>query len=119
MGGKLLRNFSMLRCSQGTGLSILTVLRPDVQVDGKHAAYLLHTLMLPFGMCKSVRNPGVEANKGEPVPCSPLPFGWKNPSSVVKLGGIAAIHSGCSAPCAYGGTISPIPLLLSNVDIKK
>lgn len=119
MGGKLLRNFSFLRCTQGSSLSVLPVLRPACQVDGSDAAHLLHTLMPPFAMCKSPRNPGVEANKGQPVACTPLPFGWKNPSSVVKLGGIAAIHTGSSAPCNYGGTISPLPLLETHVNIKK
>jgi hypothetical protein len=117
--GKLLRHLSLLRCNQGSGLSFLSFIHPAVQVDGDDAAHMLHVQMFPFGMCKSPKNPAVQANKGNPVPCLPLVYGWKSPSSVVKLGGFAAIHSGSSAPCVHGGTVSPLPLLLSHVDIKK
>lgn len=118
MGGKFLRSMTFLLCDKASFLGVLPVVRPDAKIEQLDAAHAFHTLLPPFGACMSTGNPAVQANEGRPVPCTPFSMGWKDPSTVVKLGGVPAIHSGCTMRCAFGGKIKVLSWGLSHVNIK-
>ncbi len=100
-----------LKCDQGASPSILNVAKTPYDVDGTTMAtiedYKPNTNVPPFGMCKSPANPAVQANKGAPVPCTPIISApWAPGASKVTLDGTAALSDDSTCKCQWAGTIS-------------
>jgi len=67
----------------------------------------------PFPLCQAKANPTViaatAAALGTPTPaaCIPVfPAPWTPGATKATVGGMPALHSGCTLMCAYGGTVS-------------
>jgi len=67
----------------------------------------------PFPLCQAPANPTViaatSAALGVPTPsaCVPVfPGPWTPGASKALVGGMPALHAGCTLMCAYGGTVS-------------
>jgi len=107
-----------ISCSMGLTPAVLATTPKGTPVNvGPPAAstgdYVPLTNIPSFGMCTSMANPAVQAatsaNSGAftPAPCEPALSGpWTPGATRVKVGGQPALHSGCSAMCAWGGVIT-------------
>ncbi len=67
----------------------------------------------PFGMCSSLGNPTVAAATAAalgaltPQPCIPATAApWTPGSATITIGGVPALHDGCTLTCSYGGVIT-------------
>ena len=67
----------------------------------------------PFPLCQAKANPTViaatAAALGTPTPaaCVPIfPAPWTPGATKATVGGLPALHAGCTLMCAYGGTVS-------------
>jgi len=108
---------AVLQCPMGTAPSALMVLpAARVLVEGRPVARITDNVpflnLMPFGMCQSPANPMVLAATVAalgvltPMPCLPMPVGpWISPVVRTSVGGLSALGSGGTCPCAYGGVI--------------
>ncbi len=67
----------------------------------------------PFPLCNSIANPTVAAATSAamgvltPSACVPVfPGPWTPGATKATVGGMPALHSGCTLMCAYGGVVS-------------
>lgn len=126
----LVANLSILKCSQGTIPSSLTI-PPDNSVNlvttGFPIATAAHHLplvnILPFSMCKSWYNPTVLAaglnlkpkplipfvDEPIPQPCIPMTFEkWEDGSKTTTVKGQSAVTMTSKCKCLWQGEITPV-----------
>src|SRR4051812_42505984 len=98
--GKLLRNGTYLKCSEGLMLGQLQVSKRATHVSGEPAAEALD-LGVQFGACKSLKNPLVAQARGAPQMCIPVmqPPLWNGAAGHVLIKGRPAIHENCTLTC--------------------
>jgi len=109
---------AMLKCSKGTGRSVLKVLPlARVTVEERAAAtvrdFLPFVNIKPFLLCRSRRNPLVAAasaaNGGVLTPAKCLPVTlkpWSTGASSVLIGGAAALDNRSKCKCLWRGNIT-------------
>jgi len=114
---KLVVTGAVLRCSFGVAPAALLVAPENRVLGGAPAATIADCVPLKnipsFGMCSSMANPQVSAATAAasgvltPMPCVPVIAGsWVPGSPTVMIGGMPALHDGCTCACAWGGVIS-------------
>ena len=114
---KLVVAGAKLQCPMGTAPASLALLPSPVQGADQIAADVQATApqvnIPPFGMCQSMSNPQVAAATAAaqgvltPQPCMPATAGpWTPGSSLVTLGGKAALTADSKCTCSFGGQIS-------------
>lgn len=100
-----------IKCSQGIGLSTLqriadnTVFLHDktflTVADNK-----AYGNIIPFPLCKSLKNPSVIAAQGKPSTCNPnICMKWINGKTDLNIKGEYALKSDCRLSCLFGGII--------------
>lgn len=106
-----------LTCDQGDQQSELRVSSDrQVEIDGKAQATVVDSMpnknIMPFGKCKSMRNPTVAAataaNQGrlKPMPCVPAVIPpWKGGKNDVQIKGAAVLIESSFIFCQWGGQI--------------
>lgn len=115
--GRLVCMGAMLQCSLGMAPSALVVLPLHRVLSGTPDANIMDHQpllnILPFGLCQSLANPAVAAATAAamgvltPMPCLPATTTpWLPGAATVMLGGMPALHDGCSLMCLWGGLIS-------------
>ena len=114
---QLVVNGASLKCSEGSAPSKLVVPPTGRSVDEQAMATEKHHLpnsnIMPFGMCKTLQNPQVQAATSAangaltPVPCVPSTTSpWKVDKPLVKVDGAAALTSESTCQCQWGGQVS-------------
>lgn len=107
----------MMMCSFGLAPTVLNVLpTARVMIEGRPAATIMDknpVVNIPsFGLCSSLANPSVAAATSAalgvliPMPCVPATVApWAPGAPRTTIGGMPALVSGSTCPCAFGGVI--------------
>ncbi len=75
--------------------------------------------IMPFGMCKSLGNPGVKPPFVPMAPCVPNTAApWMPGSPTVLVGNVPALNNSCKLICNYGGVISIMNPGMTKVMVK-
>jgi len=98
---------AQLACNKGTAPSKLVVLpQRTEQLNGNLLANKIdckpYVNVMPFAMCTSKANPGVIANKGAPIPCTPTCSIWLGCKTDHLVDGIPALMNDDIAVCPLG-----------------
>ena len=108
---------AVMTCSFGAAPVPLTVLPINrVLAGGTPAANIADHLPIanvaPFGLCSAPANPVVATATAAalgvltPMPCVPMTAApWMPGAQQVLIGGLPALHSGCTLACSWGGVI--------------
>ena len=114
---KLVVDGAKLKCSEGLGPGVLTVLPTNLADGGLvPAATVIDNLPMvniaPFGMCKTQANPQVAAATSAaagvltPMPCVPvIPAPWSPGATATEVAGQKALVATDTCACAWTGTI--------------
>lgn len=117
---KLVSLGAKLKCNFGTSPGNLLVVRPApvVSGSGKLAATIMDfapfSNVTPFGQCRSLANPIVQAATSgtppfgqlKPQPCIPaLAAPWAPGATRVRVAGLPALLDNCRLTCLWGGSI--------------
>jgi hypothetical protein len=113
-------NGTLLRCSEGTTPSALTVLPAHRTLAGGQPAATVQdfvplTNVMSFGMCNSLANPAVAAATAAkmgaftPAPCVPATAApWVPGIPTVLVGGNPTVDMTCKLLCLWAGVIQPV-----------
>ncbi|WP_077000839.1 DUF4280 domain-containing protein [Variovorax sp. KK3] len=110
---------AQISCSMGLAPSVFTATPMLASMPAGPPGHVQDNVpflnIAPFGMCRSPANPAVASATAAasgvltPMPCVPVtPSPWVPGATKVKLGGLPALHDGCTLQCIWGGAISVV-----------